>query len=80
MLVSWQANVRSELQDTINMMALLLRQIFAEAEDSVRACVCLTWVVAVVADWIGVLPGRNWRWRWTLAWWRTRRCWSAWSG
>jgi hypothetical protein len=28
--------VRSELQDTINMMALLLRQIFSEAEDSVR--------------------------------------------
>ncbi|CEG42776.1 Leucine zipper transcription factor-like protein 1 [Plasmopara halstedii] len=29
-----QANIRSELQDTINMMALLLRQIFIEAEDS----------------------------------------------
>ncbi|RLN94901.1 hypothetical protein BBJ28_00009918 [Nothophytophthora sp. Chile5] len=29
-----QANIRSELQDTINMMALLLRQIFVEAEDS----------------------------------------------
>ncbi|TYZ65097.1 hypothetical protein PybrP1_006014 [[Pythium] brassicae (nom. inval.)] len=27
-----KANVRSELQDTINMMALLLRQIFSEAE------------------------------------------------
>ncbi|OWZ10565.1 hypothetical protein PHMEG_00016575 [Phytophthora megakarya] len=31
-----KANIRSELQDTINMMALLLRQIFIEAEDSVR--------------------------------------------
>ncbi|POM58334.1 Hypothetical protein PHPALM_37030 [Phytophthora palmivora] len=29
-----KANIRSELQDTINMMALLLRQIFIEAEDS----------------------------------------------
>ncbi|RLN49845.1 hypothetical protein BBJ29_004582 [Phytophthora kernoviae] len=29
-----KANIRSELQDTINMMALLLRQIFLEAEDS----------------------------------------------
>ncbi|EGZ06509.1 hypothetical protein PHYSODRAFT_531334 [Phytophthora sojae] len=29
-----KANIRSELQDTINMMALLLRQIFVEAEDS----------------------------------------------
>ncbi|KAG7393470.1 hypothetical protein PHYBOEH_006074 [Phytophthora boehmeriae] len=32
-----KANIRSELQDTINMMALLLRQIFLEAEDSVRS-------------------------------------------
>ncbi|KAG7384424.1 hypothetical protein PHYPSEUDO_002612 [Phytophthora pseudosyringae] len=29
-----KVNIRSELQDTINMMALLLRQIFTEAEDS----------------------------------------------
>jgi chromosome segregation ATPase len=34
--INFQANIRSELQDTINMMALLLRQIFVEAEDSVR--------------------------------------------
>ncbi|KAL4146145.1 hypothetical protein PRNP1_012017 [Phytophthora ramorum] len=42
-----KANIRSELQDTINMMALLLRQIFMEAEDSELA---LDLDIAMVED------------------------------
>lgn len=58
------------------MMALLLRQIFSEAELKVQIsrCSALTDLGAFIAAFIAY---REWRWSSILAAWKTAICWSA---